>query len=298
MGGASMSSIWVDLMNARVTTYRGKFRTRVIEAGEGEPLVLVHGVGGHAEAYSRNVARLANEGFHVMSIDLLWHGLSECPADFDPATYCLRFSDQIVDLFDQVGAAKGHIEGESLGGWVAMSTALRYPDRVDKLVLNTSAGVNFAPGTTQIDDVGGVNLLIERSLAAIRDPNAETVRKRLEWLMAEPDRVTDELVDLRLALYARPELNAALEKVFSSGLGIGKDGSQYLTEEQVTSIKQPTLVFWSDKNPGMGTDVGERIASLIPGSAYYCMVDAAHWPQWEHAEEHDRVVASFLKGKS
>ena len=62
----------------------------------------------------------------------------------------------------------------------------------------------------------------------------------------------------------------------------------------MASIKHPTLVFWSDKNPGAGPDVGERIAKLIPGSQYYCMMDAAHWPQWEHPEEHDNVIAGFL----
>ena len=290
-----MSTIWVDLMGAEVRFYEGKFRTRVVEAGEGEPLILIHGVGGHAEAYARNVTRLAEAGFHAIAIDLLWHGLSGRP-EFDPETYPLRFSDQVVDLLDQVGAQKAHIEGESLGGWVAMSTALRYPDRVDKLVLNTTAGVEWKEESqVRVDTVGGRDLLIQRSLAAIQDPNPETVRKRLEWLMAAPDRVTDELVDLRMQLYQMPEVNKALEGVFRGGLGIGKDRSQYLTEEQVASIKHPTLVLWTDKNPGAGPDVGERIAKLISGARYYCMMDAAHWPQWEHPEEHDREVIRFLK---
>ena len=291
-----MSSIWVDLLSAQTRYYEGKFRTRVVEAGEGEPLVLVHGVGGHAEAYARNVVRLGQAGFRAMAIDLLWHGLSGTP-EFDPETYCLQFSDQIVDLLDVIGAGKCHIEGESLGGWVAMSTALRYPDRVDRIVLNTTAGVRWnEQSQVRVDNAGGRDALIERSLAAIQDPNPETVRRRLEWLMASPDRVTGELVDLRMKLYSMPEVNRALEGVFRNGLGIGKDRNQYLTEEQVASIKHPTLVFWSDKNPGAGPDVGERIAKLIPGSQYYCMADAAHWPQWEHPEEHDRVIASFLKG--
>ena len=67
-------------------------------------------------------------------------------------------------------------------------------------------------------------------------------------------------------------------------------------EDDLKTISHPTLVFWSDKNPGSGPDVGERIAGVIPGAAYYCMLDAAHWPQWEHPEEHDSVIANFLKG--
>jgi len=293
-----MTSVWNELIGAEVKYYsHGKYRTRAIEAGEGEPLVLVHGVGGHAEAYGRNVLRLASEGFHVMSIDLLWHGLSEGPEPFEPESYPLCFSDQIVDLLDQVGVEKAHIEGESLGGWVAMSTALRYPERVHKIVLNTTAGIDWEPGVVRVDNAGGRDALTTRSLAALEDPSKETIRSRLEWLMAAPDRVTDELVDMRYQLYTRPETNASLRKVIANGLGIGKDRCQYYTEAQLAEISVPTLVLWSDKNPGSGPDVGERIASAIPGAAYYCMLDAAHWPQWEHPEEHDRVVANFLKGK-
>ena len=70
-----MSSIWVDLMGSQVRYHGKEFKTRVIEAGEGEPLVLIHGVGGHAEAYSRNIVRLGQR-FHVMAMDLVWHGFS------------------------------------------------------------------------------------------------------------------------------------------------------------------------------------------------------------------------------
>ena len=61
-------------------------------------------------------------------------------------------------------------------------------------------------------------------------------------------------------------------------------------------MKAPTLVLWTDKNPGMGPNVGERLRSLIPGAQYYCVADAAHWPQWEHPEAHDEVVLQFLRG--
>ena len=292
-----MASIADEIKGTETKYYdKGAYTPRVIEAGSGQPLILIHGVGGHAEAYARNINRLAAQGFRVMAIDLLWHGLSGKPEPFDPREYPLRFADQIVDLLDQIGAEKAHIEGESLGGWVAMSTALRYPARIDRLILNTTAGVLWNEDAVHLDQAGGSNLLRERSLAALESPSKETIRSRLEWLMAAPDRVTDDLVDLRYDLYTRPDTNAALRMVVANGLGIGEDRCQYLTEEQVGSIGVPTLVFWSEKNPGSGPEVGERLATLIPGAAYYCMLDAAHWPQWEHPEEHDRVVTGFLKG--
>jgi pimeloyl-ACP methyl ester carboxylesterase len=67
-----------------------------------------------------------------------------------------------------------------------------------------------------------------------------------------------------------------------------------VTPSDLAELKAPTLVLWSDKNPGSGENVGQRLASLIPGAEFYCMADAAHWPQWEHPEEHDRRVLQFL----
>src|SRR5205085_1365087 len=78
-GDRAMASIWVDLLGAEVR-FRdaGGLRTRSIEAGEGEPLILLHGSGGHAEAYSRNVLPLAND-FRVHAVDMIGHGLTDKP---------------------------------------------------------------------------------------------------------------------------------------------------------------------------------------------------------------------------
>lgn len=286
-----MNSIWVDLLGSEVR-YRGKeYRTRTIEAGSGEPLIMIHGVGGHAEAYSRNIMRLGQH-FHTVAMDMLWHGLSEkIPFNKEMIQ---AYAKQVVDLIDSLGVEKANVEGESLGGWVTMWLALHHRDRINKIVLNTSAGVAWKPGTVDEHPATGTNLLRERSLAAIRDPNHETVRKRLEWLMASPERVTDELVDVRYQFYSNPETQASLTNVFENSFGT----AERIPEDELANISAPTLVVWSDKNPGTGPEVGQRIASHIPGAQFYCINDAAHWPQWEHPEEHDRVVTAFLKGQS
>lgn len=287
-----MNSIWIDLLGTEVR-YRGKmFSTRTIECGSGTPLILIHGTGGHAEAYSRNMHRLGRS-HHAMAIDLLWHGLSAKPT-FTPEMvpeYC----KQIIDLLDSLGQAKACIEGESLGGWIALWFALHFPDRLDKMILNTTAGIKWDETKVSIDHAGGTNLLRERSLAAIKDPNRETIRKRLEWLMASPDRVTDELVDLRYTLYTRLDTQASLTDVFANTWG--PTSRNHIPEEELAKIATPTLVLWTDKNPGTGPDAGQRVADLISGSHFYCIKDAAHWPQWEQPEEHDEVVTAFLAGK-
>ncbi|HXG35666.1 MAG TPA: alpha/beta hydrolase [Dehalococcoidia bacterium] len=285
-----MNTIWVDLLGAEVKYYQGKYRTRVIEAGSGEPLILIHGIGGHAEAYSRNVLRLAQH-FRVMAIDLAFHGFSQKqPQDGRPMEH---FVAQVIDLLDVIGVEKGYVEGESLGGWIALHLALQHPQRLKRIVLNTAAGVNFSSGTVQEDHAGGLELLRERSLAAIQNPTRETIRKRLEWLMASPDRVTEELVDIRLHIYSQPEAQQSIAYIFNTFFGEAWERYS-LNEEQVSQIAVPTLVLWADKNPGHGPDAGERLSSLIKGSQFFCIRDAAHWPQWEKPEEHDQVVSQFL----
>jgi len=291
-----MNTIWLDLLGAEVR-YRGRdFKTRTIETGSqnADKLILIHGVGGHAEAYARNMQRLGTT-HHAIAIDLLWHGLSAKPP-FTPDMVPM-YARQILDLLDDLGVEKAAIEGESLGGWVALWTALHHPDRVSKVILNTAAGIRWNRDKVKIDDSTGTNLLRERSLAAINDPNRETIKKRLEWLMASPDRVTEELIDLRYAIYTRPDTNASLKNVFANSFQRGPEARHFVEEDELAGLKVPAFALWSEKNPGAGADVGERLAQLIPGASHYCIMDAAHWPQWEQPEDHDRVVLDFLAGR-
>jgi pimeloyl-ACP methyl ester carboxylesterase len=285
-----MSTIWLDLLGAQVHYAGTKYETRVIEAGSGEPLLMIHGIGGHAEAYSRNVMTLSR-WCRPMAIDMVWHGYSSKPlfAETMPV-YC----EQLLDLMDALGLEKVSIEGESMGGHIAMYFGLHHPDRVNKLILNTAAGVRYDEGTVQVEPDKGLNLLRQRSLDAVNNPTDETIRKRLEWLMASPDRVTDELVSLRQAIYSEPETRRALTEVFTYTLGSPAAAKYLLTPSDLAQLKAQTLVLWSDKNPGSGENVGQRLASLIPGAEFYCMADAAHWPQWEHPEDHDQRVLQFL----
>ena len=290
-----MTTIWTDLLGARVHYPGARYRTRVVESGDGPALVLLHGIGGHAEAYSRNVVRLG-QSHRAMAIDFIWHGYSSRPPYVDGQDIQM-YADQVIDLLDAEGIDRASIEGESLGGWVGLWLALEHPDRVDRLILNTTAGIAWTSEIKE-DHAGGRSALAERSLAAIDDPNPERIRKRLEWLMASPDRVTDELVDVRVAIYSDPEVKPALRTVFEHAFGgIGKPRTQ-IPEERLPEIAAPTLVLWTDHNPGTGPDVGRKIAAAIPNAQFALMTDAAHWPQWEHPEEHDDLVLRFLSGET
>jgi pimeloyl-ACP methyl ester carboxylesterase len=288
-------TIWVDLLGAQVRYLGRQYSTRVIEAGSGPALLMLHGVGGHAEAFSRNIVGLG-QGRRAMAIDLLWHGYSSKPPYVDgqdiPA-----YANQVIDLLDSEGIDRADLEGESLGGWVGLYMALHHADRLNRLILNTSAGIRWDQTTIPERPKEGREALATRSLAAINEPTRETIRRRLEWLMAKPDRVTDELVELRYQLYTNQEIQASLRAVFTNAFVDGTAPRISIPEADLGRIATPTLVLWSEHNPGTGPDVGRMIAERIPGAQFASMADAAHWPQWEHPEVHDQLVRAFLDGQ-
>ena len=281
-------TMYIELFGAQIRLVKGKkYTTRVIEAGEGEPLILIHGVGGQAEAYYRNVMNLAKD-FHVCAIDALFHGFSSKDSEIQDGTAAQV--DHVLDFMDAMGFDKVNIEGESMGSMISFRLALEHPDRVTRVVLNTGHQVNFKK-TDFEEPIKSADSLRILTQAALANPNERSVRLRMEWLMTTPDRVIDELVDLRVRAYQFPEARPNMKRM---GLGGGPANKRF-EEEDCKDIKAETLVFWTEFNPGSGLDQGEYLASLIPGAKFYGMKDAAHWPQYEHPEEHDAVVTKFLK---
>ncbi len=290
---AEWGSIAVELLGTQTRFVQGeRWRHRVIEAGgEGEPLILIHGIGGHAETYARNLRNLASHGFHVYAIDALYHGYSDKTPYDDDERYDLQV-EALADLIRALGYEWAHVEGESMGASIACHFGFKYPDMAGKLILNTGFGHVKLNKTDFIQPTSGLDELARLSVKAIVAPDLETMRRRMQWLVASPDRMTEEMVELRLRLYADPEVNASMRNVYR----IGREWTwrDFYSEADLADFKPETLVFWTDGNPWEGPDYGEYVASRIPGAKFYLMEDAGHWPQWEKPEEHDQVVIEFL----
>ncbi len=280
-------SVAVELLGTQTRIVQGQNTFhRVIEVGNGDPLILIHGVGGHAETYARNLHNLAQH-FHVYAIDAIYHGFSD-KRNFDAPEMTIRQADALADLVEALGYSWAHVEGESMGGEIVWTFGVRHPEMCGKLIMNTG-GPWYTPKRTDfVENPGGGGTLAELSRRSIDEPSFETVRARMEWLVAEPERMTDEMVNIRLRLYSFPDIYESIKRVYG--------GSQpFLAEEELQGFKPESLVFWSEKNPGSGPDFGEYTADLI-GAKFYNMLDAAHWPQWEKPEEHDQVLIDFIKG--
>jgi pimeloyl-ACP methyl ester carboxylesterase len=286
------NTIWLDLMGAEVKYVQGKiYRSRIIEAGHenSEYLILYHGFGGHVETYSRNAMAYAKH-FHVVAIELLWHGFTDKPPFQD--NLVAQMAEHILDVMDTMGIQSAHLEGEAIGAGVVLWIALNQPNRVNKLILESGGGVAFKPGTVQVPTSAGSEGHRESTFKALSEPTYENVLERLERIIKDPDEITDELIHVRMAHYGRPDVSKAMTEAYERS---GKAGP-YFQEEELANVKSPTLVIWCDKSTGLGPDAGERIASLIPGAKSLLIPNTSWWGHWQEWEEHNEHVLNFLLG--
>ncbi|TQS43684.1 alpha/beta fold hydrolase [Cryptosporangium phraense] len=278
-------SIWEDLgtvPHALSYVNVGGVRTRVLQAGSGPDLVLLHGTGGHLEAYARNVGGLA-ESFRVTAYDMVGHGWSSLPDH--PYTIDV-LSAHLVGLMDALGIARAHLSGESLGGWVAAWTAAHSPARVDRLVLNTPGNIANKPEVME--------RLTASTLAAVTDPSDETVRRRVEWLFHDKSLVTDELVRLRQAVYTRPGYLEAVRNVLV--LQNPETRARFSWDPSwVGRVSAPTLLLWTDHDPTGGLDEAKMLLGWLPNAELTVISGAGHWPQWEKPAEFLAEHRRFLR---
>jgi 2-hydroxy-6-oxonona-2,4-dienedioate hydrolase len=282
----SSTALWPQLMRTEFSQRfvdAGGIRTRVVEAGSGPPLVLLHGTGGHAEAYLRNITSLSAH-FRVVAYDMIGHGFTDKPdRPYTLDDYCAH----LRDLLDALGVEQAHLSGESLGGWVAAWFARISPGRVDRLVLTTPGNVTSKPET--------MRTIAERTLRAVLDASEETVRARLEWLFAPVNRdlVSDELVAVRYAIYTLPGAVQAVRNVLA--LQDPDVRARYAWgPEWCGEIAAATLIIWTSDDPTGTIEEGRLLESWIPGSHLICIDGAGHWPQWERPSEWDRAHVDFL----
>jgi len=295
LGSATIKSIWNNLIGQEVkqTFYQaGDVRTRVIEAGTGEPLIFLHGTGGHAEAYARNILA-HSEYFRVYAVDMVGHGFSDKPRNLN---YKIDdFVNHLKDFIDEIGANKVNLSGESLGAFVALYFTYKYPELVNRLVLNTGIPCPWTEkGYKDLED------MLERSKAAAQNLTKDAVRKRLEWLMADPNDVTEELVETRYYIYSRPGAAEIMKKITESVVNSileSRDNlkAQFGDSSILQSIQQETLVLWTEHNPGQPWEDAQKAASNLPNHRFYLMKNAGHWPQWEKPDEFNRVHLDFLR---
>lgn len=261
----------------------GQWRTRVLEAGSGPPLILMHGTGGHLEAYAHNVAELASE-FRVIAYDYPGHGYTtHASTDLELPAYV----EHLDLLLKGLNIDRAHLSGESLGGWVAVKFAAKYPERVDRLILNTPGGTMSNPEV--------MSRIRELSQAAADDPTRTRVRARLEWLMADPASVSDELVDIRHGVYSREGFAKSMRCILCLQ---DEDirARNLITDAELSGIGNPTMLIWTSDDPSGPVSAGREMAECMSDARFELIEGAGHWPQWEQPRIFNQLVSTFLRG--
>jgi 2-hydroxy-6-oxonona-2,4-dienedioate hydrolase len=254
----------------------GGIRTRCFEKGEGKPLILLHGGGGHAETWVRNLIPLSQK-YRVLAIDYLGHGYTDKPK----ITYNLNaFSKHLLDFMDAAGVKKAHLVGESQGGQISVLTAYEHPERVDKLGLIVGGIPSNEHGY-----MSGQNRLQELNREATGMPTKESIRKRMEWLFHDPKTLPDELVDIRLRIYSQLDFQQVLQT---------RDRTIYNLIEKIPKLQAPILFFWTTHNPTCPWPVADKVHQAVPGSRFVLVDKSGHWPQYERPDEFNRTLLEFL----
>ncbi|MFD8276954.1 alpha/beta fold hydrolase [Streptomyces flaveolus] len=278
-------SIWTEISS---TPFRVEYvdaagvPTRTLRAGDpnGQAVVFLHGTSGHLEAFARNIT--AHAAYDLHAIDMLGHGYTGKPdKPYEIADYVAH----LLDYLDAVGVDSVHIVGESLGGWVGARAAIDHPERVRSLQLLCSGGTVANPAVME--------RIRTSTKEAVTSDDIELTRKRMRLLMADDASATEELVEVRHAIYHTPEFVAGVDNLLSLQ-DMERRRRNLLRPEHLAQITQPTLVVWGRQNPFGETPEATALHEAIPGSRLELFENCGHWPQHEQAQRYNALSLEFI----
>lgn len=263
----------------------GKYRLHYHEAGEGDPLVLLHGSGPGVSAWSnfaRNIPVFA-ETFRTVAPDMPGFGNSERP-DFDRA-YPRVAADAVLRLLDALGIEKANLLGNSMGGYVSLEFALAYPDRANRLVL-------MGPGGLAVNILGPEQSEGARRLTEfMTNPSREAMEAWVDTMVANKKVVSPELIDERLANALKP---GALESAMAIFMSLAQYPEAVPLWARAKDIKAPVLITWGRDDrmlPVEGALFGFR---QLKNAELHIFSKCGHWAQVERKADFERLVIDFL----
>jgi len=259
---------------------------QINEAGEGHPVVLIHGTGPGATGWSNfapNVGPLA-EHFRVIAVTMPGWGESS------PQNVATGFDqgEAVRQLLDALDIERAALVGNSMGGGVAIVMTARWPERVSHLITMGSGvwGVNvLAPA--------GMSEGMKVLLAAYQDPSPENFKRLVEVMCFDPAFATDKLAAERsAAALANPEhLTNWLERM---RVGLGQEAFMSAAAALPTT-SVPALIIHGRDDRTVHWEISLRAMSMIQDSRMVLLNRCGHWAQLEHAAEFNRLVADFVR---
>lgn len=249
--------------------------------GSGEPLLLVHGIGHRRQAWYPVLDRLA-EHFDVILVDLPGHGESRTRLDGSrPMQQALRL--ELEALLREVGVARPHVAGSSLGGLVALEMANHGLART----VTAISPAGFWHGPVEFGYIVGVfgSVITAASVSLpMVQPLTHTVAGRriaLSWLFAHPERVDPEIAegDFRNLVRARRGILGTLRAEWT------------FTLREPCDV--PITIAWAEKDRVLLPYQAERAREVLPDAVHLSLPDCGHVPMWDHP---DLVAETIIAG--
>jgi len=248
------------------------------EAGDGAPVLLIHGLGYDRRGWGP-AQRLLADRFRVLTFDNRGVGESDCPPG--PYSTELMAADALAVL-DDAGVGRAHLVGTSLGGMVAQELALRSPERIETLVLASTT-----PGGD--DGFPMPQRSVELFSAFADDPSKRNLRRIVEnSLSARTVATRPELVDeiFRYRLDNRPALDGWLAQASA--------GRTFSSLPALPDLSVPTLIIHGTDDNVVDHRNAGLLAREIPGARLVLLRDAGHLCFWEEPGEFADTVRAFL----
>ncbi len=250
------------------------------------PMILIHGYSASTYVWKTSAPRLADEGFRVISIDLLGFGFSDKPEGFD---YTIAGQARMVERFmNHLGIGRATIVGSSYGGAVAATIALDYAERVEKLVL-VDPVINDIPSQHPILKFAGIRWLGEIVTPFLIDSKAfMKIRMKATIAPENYELITRD----RIESIIRP-LSAA--DGHSSLLKTARNWDADRIENDAHLINQQTLIIWGEKDNVIPLSDGEKLYNSILKSRLIVFQNCGHVPQEEKPDLFIDFVTEFCR---
>lgn len=261
------------------------WKIRYYEAGQGHPLILIHGSGPGATGwsnFSRNIEALA-ANFHVYALDMPGWGES------DPCTKeTLDHVGATVQFMDALGLDKAALVGNSMGGIVALAVAVDHPDRVSHVI---TMGPGSSPTPRLFSAGDGPTEGLKYLQQAYRTPTPEAMQALVNIMVYDKSFATPELCQARSdAANACPEHLANFLDMLAKGGPINR----WAPMDRLMQMQIPTLLIHGRDDRVVPYEHSLVLCAHIPNSRLVLMNRCGHWAMIEHAEEFNRMVTDFV----
>ena len=236
-------------------------------------VILLHGMGGNSANWALNIPALA-ANYHVIAPDQIGFGKSDKPMiKYRVGTY-VDFLDKFMS---ETKIEKASLVGNSLGGWIAGLMAIKYPHRVEKIVLADAAGI--LPANFNEADIYSLN-----------NSTRDEIRANLKRIFATPalqnnEALVDQFMTARVAVGDGGTINSLIESI--------KRKEDFLND-RLGEIKKPTLIVWGKQDGLLPVADAYTFNKGIAGSQLVIFDACGHAPPFEKAADCNKAVLAFL----